>query len=338
MTKLAVNDPGRAAFETALGQPLDYVRCFNEADAKTHAGTGRAVIVTTKTPFNSPDSELVRLANVYKAFAKPGYFGVWHEPENDIDSGSFTKAQYTAFQKRINDVMGPILRPSGWKMIQIYMGFHFPGGSGGTWGIESTVLSTTEALGADTYMWRGKCSPWACADQTPPKNNIAKGYGPALDYGKSVNKEVLLCEFGIACREAQQTGEEVAQLMQWFADWHKARPADSRYEVITYFYQGPPGFPMEWRKLNSQAIATFKSLGTATPPPPPPPPTETDAQKITRLTAELAAEKAAHAATKTSLAAAEAQLADATADLNTVIVERDALKGRLNQIHTISAV
>jgi hypothetical protein len=95
---------------------------------------------------------------------------------------------------------------------------------------------------------------------------------------------------------------------------------------------------MEWRKLNSQAIATFKSLGTATPPPPPPPPTETDAQKITRLTAELAAEKAAHAATKTSLAAAEAQLADATADLNTVIVERDALKGRLNQIHTISAV
>lgn len=306
MTKLGVNFPSRAAFQTALKKPLDAgVRCYNMADARRAHADGFKVTVSYKTGGTfaqgaQNDAAFDRAIAMEVASWGPGNtLAKNHEPENDGQPAPDFVAMTTAFRNSVESV----LHAAGCRWGICLIMDTFRKGTADQW-IGSLK---PDVLAADGYMWLGATGPYAPSEKQP----TYVAFAAYLDYCKTHSQHPELWEFGCSRTQADTAGVHRSEKLEWFA----ANARTKEFEGIFYFESPPPVVDWEIR-TEPRSMTAVASMGSAVTPPPPPPPGETDAQKIARLTAELVTANTALAAANTQITQLQATNATLTGSLS----------------------
>lgn len=116
---------------------------------------------------------------------RPYYVCIWHEPEDDIESGAFTAAELNAAHRHVTAIarqVGPHI-----KMVPILMQFTLQGGKGRKpmdyWPGDEYV----DAVGVDCYQWT----------RTNEGDTPGQLYDSAIAFAKARNKPLIVAETGI---------------------------------------------------------------------------------------------------------------------------------------------
>lgn len=317
MTKLGVNFPSRVAFEAALKKPLDAgVRCYTIADARKLHAEGRKVTFSYKPTVTfaqaaagQEDQKDLAIINEVASWGPGHTLAKQHEPENDGQPA----ADFVAMTKRWLGIATPILHGAGSRTGICLMGQTFKDGPAPWIG-----TNRPDVMGADPYLWRGASGPYAPTEKAAQYS----AFDAFLAYCTTNNYPAELWEFGCSRTQADTQGIHRAEELEKFAAKFK-----DKFAAVFYFESPPPVVDWEIR-TEPRSMAAFGSLASGAVVEPPP--GETDAQKIARLTAELATATAQ----VSQLTAANKALTDEIALLKDALGVSEAI---LAQIHDLSA-
>jgi hypothetical protein len=164
MTKLGVNHPNRKAFETALKKPLDGVRAYNLADARSAAADGYKVTFSykptvswTQAASGAEDASDRAIATEVAGWGPGHVLCKQHEPEND----GLPVQDFVAMESRWASVVSPILHAAGSKWGICLMGQTFKDNNATQW----LGSLRPDVLAADAYLWRGASSAYAPSEK-----------------------------------------------------------------------------------------------------------------------------------------------------------------------------
>lgn len=341
MIPIGANAENVVDFIAKLERKMDICRVYlqtqdwNPNDARVkealaaHA-RGERVIVTMKVGSvanainGSEDARQARILNGFKTAGLGDLvWGVLHEPEDNVQNGEFTAAQWRAMQAHMLPLANAILHPSGGQTISILMSWTANPSSGRN--PQDYRIPEADIQGWDIYERAGQSVGtgvvWATKD--PSSMSLDALWGPCLDLSRAWGKPTMVPEFGVLRRQSDTAGAERGAYFSRLAAW----PRITEAKAIVYYEVGPPRYNYAFRTEQAGCDgfnAIGKAGGVITPP-------ETDAQKIARLTTELATITALYNTTKTERDALNDQLVQAHTDLSTVAGERDAMQFRITK-------
>jgi hypothetical protein len=304
MTRLGVNHPNRKAFETALKKPLDGVRAYNLADARSAHADGYKVTFSYKPTVSWSQAASGAESASDKAIANevaswgPGHVvAKQHEPEND----GLPAADFIAMETRFKNDVEPILHAAGSKWGICLMGQTFKDNNAAQW----LGSLRPDVLAADAYLWRGASSAYAPSE----KQASHAAFTAYVAYCTTNGYAPELWEFGCSRTQADSAGVHRSEELERFAAAFK-----DKFGAIFYFESPPP--KVDWEIRNEpRSMTAFASMGTVVEPPPPPPPPDPCAQ------------------VKADLAAAQAALTTVTAQRDLAFIDLAAANAVIDDVH-----
>lgn len=276
MIPIGVNAENVIDFIAKMGRPMDLSRVYmqtqdwNTGDARikealaAHA-RGERVIVTMKVnsvPNAINGSDDARQARILNGFKQAGLsdliWGVFHEPEDDVEKGAFTDDQWRAMQAHMLPLANTILHPTGGKTISILMSWTANPSSGRN--PADFRVPEADIQGWDIYEKAGQSVSsgvvWATKDpSTMPLDAL---WGRCLDLSAAWGKPTLVPEFGVLRRQADTLGVEREAYFQKLADW----PRIAEVGGVVYYEVGPPRFNYAFR-TEAAGCTGFKAIGAA---------------------------------------------------------------------------
>src|SRR3954454_4980845 len=212
---------------TRVGNQLkpDIVRVFNPgAPSWPTTKTGNSPLVIS---FQLPPQEVVngthdaKLRAFFAATPRPTYWTYKHEPEDDMERGAFTSAQYKAAWRhiaKIADASGKPLRAT-----LILMGWTAKPQSGRNFADFYPGADVIDVLAWDCYAWG-------------PNDTPAGVYGAARSVSQQAGKPWAVAETGVGSKYFTNQADRRAKLTEmsrWLAN------SNPRPEFVTYFDSDP---------------------------------------------------------------------------------------------------
>jgi hypothetical protein len=305
MTKLGVNHPNRKAFETALKTPLDAVRCYNVADARSAHADGYKVVLSYKPTVSWSAAASGAETASDKAIATevaswgPGHIvAKQHEPEND----GLPAADFIAMETRFKTDVSAILAAAGSKWGICLMGQTFKDGNASTW----LGSLKPDILAADAYLWRGATGAYAPSE----KQASHAAFTAFVDYCKTNGYAPELWEFGCSRTQADSQGVERSKELERFAAAFK-----DKFASIHYFESPPP--KVDWQIRNEpRSMTAFASMkGAVVVPPPVDDCADEIAAAVAPLNAKIGALELELDSTKAKLATSQATVTEQAAKI-----------------------
>jgi LPS sulfotransferase NodH len=222
----------------------DVIRFFCTGAPKWPTQTGTHPLVIS---FKYPPAEVVagkhdtELAAFFAATPRPSVWSYWHEPEDDVQNGKFTAAEYRAAWAHI----APIARASGKPLRSALILMEFTLRAPGRNWKDYFVPDAVDVLAWDAY-WR-------------PGRTAADVYSRPRAVSVSVGKPWAVCETGVSAVEQPDPVQRQAMLTALAKDLVAGRPQP---EWVTYF-DSDPGGTMKWQVSTDPAAAAAWKAGRA---------------------------------------------------------------------------
>jgi hypothetical protein len=302
-----------------MGEPADLCRVFIQTQS-WNAGTnpckaavdaskrGETVVFSTKVSSvagaisGSDDTRIKGLASgLVAAGVKNFLFGIYHEPEDNVEGGEFTAAQWRQMQARLLPMVKTLIAPAGGKTISILMAWTTNPKSGRN--AEDYRVPEADVQGWDLYERGGATSgtPEGVYAKNDPSQASLDQWTWCLDAAKRWGKPSLMAEFGVMHRQSDPTGKEVAGYM----DRVRAMPRINEVLGIIYFEQD--GYSYNIRDMADARAGFGRMNDDVVVPPEPSDCSEVEAQ-LAAANAQLLTTTAALATANTALAKAQGQL------------------------------
>jgi len=186
--------------------------------------------------------------------------GLFHEPEDNIQNGEFTLAQWKAAVNKCGEIVAEINAEKG-SSSRLRNGFCIMG----PWTFDTASaydqwdwstgfnLNVIDYVAVDAYIWKGD-DPSLARQMT--YDDMGRGSGQTracmtklLQWGKPV----VLAEWGVTSNDQtdQQKADEIRAAWAWFKAWSAAYPGTVPIEAVLYFH------------YNLEADVTWEVLGQA---------------------------------------------------------------------------
>lgn len=231
------------------------------------ANRGEKVAVSSKPPgtmdqisAGTYDSFFRAIATGLAGLATKGVYTFYHEPEDNIQNGEFSFAQFIAASTRVYSQMRPILQPAGWRTGICFMSWTVNPSSGRNLNnyLNTGLLNLVDVLAWDCYNDSGAGdggSAWALTD--PRLVSPSSLFGPCVTATTSRSKTPMIFETGCARRQADSTGSERTQWWQSVAAYSSMQ----QFEAIMHYEMGQANSRSEWAIRDEPAsLAAFKSI------------------------------------------------------------------------------
>ena len=250
VTQQEPEDVALARTDELLGR-LDVVRVFNEGFPAPWPGKapGRNVVVSFKLEPAQVTGGVHDQAMTQWFRDAPDdldvHWSYWHEPEDDIEDGRFTAAEYKAafahLQQLARDVAAPRLRST-----LILQSYTTRPQSGRDW---RDYYPGDEAV--DVFAWDVYNRPERAAGYTPP----AELMGAQVEAARSVGKPFAVAELGSVLAEGDD-GSGRAQWLREVGDYLKAQDA----VFVTYFDLAFNGGRDDYRLRDAASLEAWKDV------------------------------------------------------------------------------
>jgi hypothetical protein len=234
---------------------------------------GQKVIVSVKLPQGATMASVSAGQNDahYRGIAeglagyglRDGYFSFFHEPEDDIERGDFTAIAYRAAANQVYKVVGPILRPLGWKMSTILMGWTLDNRSGRN--VSDYWVSEADAIGWDIYNKGDAGDPPKPAFMSNPPTQYVNSHVAQLkrarDYTESNGRVPFIGEYGVGRRLVDTAGTERTNALKLTRD----QGGFDGFTVLAYYEDGVMDNRAEYAVRNEPRSLDQLVFATAAP-------------------------------------------------------------------------
>jgi hypothetical protein len=265
----------------AKGGPTEWTRCFAQNQAWSPTATvwkamidaakrGEKVASSSKPPgtmsaiaSGTYDAHFRNIATGLAGLATDGVYTFYHEPEDNIQRGEFTFAQFIAASKRVYSVMRPILQPSGWRTAVCLMGWTVDSRSGRNIDnyFDAGLLALIDVIAWDPYNYGGgtgtnPAQPWATQD--PRNTSPSSVFTNCVTTTQARGKTPMVFETGCNRREADTTGAERTGWWEMVAEL----PIMREFEAIMHFeMSSADGVSNTAIRDEPASLAAFKAIG-----------------------------------------------------------------------------
>lgn len=218
---------------------------YSASKAKNDFANGHATYWSWKpnpATFVSTTTEHTKLINFLNTVPAGHPFTVfaYHEPEDNINSGTFTLAQWKAMTKKIGELIKSLNKPNIRFGICLMGPWTFDTRSAYStwdWTFDAATLAVIDVVAIDAYKWNpGDPS----MEQILTRNNSGTQTGTnnsCMVKLKAYGKPLVMAEWG--CTRTGVTEAQAASWItaayNWFKTWNQANPA-TPWEAAIYFH------------------------------------------------------------------------------------------------------
>ena len=180
----------------------------------------------------------------------PVYWIYSHEPENDVEQGSFTAAEYRAAWRHIREVQ----RCTGRMDVKATLNLMcWPvGNSGRNWRDYYAGDDVIDVMAWDCYNWGAHASPVRYADP-------ADIFHRAADLSASIGKPFAIAETGSARIPGDGDGSDRARWLKAMASYLSSRDA----EFVCYFDVRKGDTAVDYRLTDEPSRQAWRSVVSA---------------------------------------------------------------------------
>jgi hypothetical protein len=260
MTEIGCSNVHSQELFNAMGEKADWCRVFAGTDnwnassgqwkiAVDASKRGEKVALSFKgDPKTLADSRIAGIANGIKAAnMKGGALIFFHEPEDDVESGSFTAADWRAAMKKTIAVAKPIIGPLGWRIGPCLMSWTLNPSSGRN--PEDYWVPEADLYMWDPYNFAGASPAQPYATKDPSTVSPQTVYGAAVSWSKGKGKPYAICETACSRRQADTNGVERTKWMKMVTD----SKILEGFDFVIYFENGVQDNRCEFRLTNEPA-------------------------------------------------------------------------------------